>query len=69
MVMSHEGWRKRHPQSQEYELFHRGYQFGVNERDFWEEVSRGLCHRYDLDEETMVALSSTIPAGWPLGKT
>jgi len=34
MVMSHEGWCKRHPQSQEYELLHRGYHLGVNERDF-----------------------------------
>lgn len=56
-LLSHEGWRLRHPQSQEYELvncLHFTWEKGA--RNFWEEASRYVAAHYDL-ENTLVVIN------------
>ena len=56
LLFSHEGWRRRHPASEDYELmggrfYHR---LADPEADFWEEASRYLYRDYDLSHTQVV---------------
>lgn len=64
MMLSHEGWRRRHPRSDEYELVgSRFYQeLADPDTDFWEEASRQLYSIYDLSD-TQVVINGDR-AGW-----
>jgi hypothetical protein len=57
MVVSHEGWRARAPGSNEYELLNKTHYLDLDSKDFWEEASRHLYSRYDIDENVMVVIN------------
>jgi len=63
MLLAYEGWRPRTPGSDEFELVGRTYYCDVDGRDFWEEASRQLYSRYDIDDRTLVVISGDR-AGW-----
>jgi hypothetical protein len=55
LMVAHEGWRPRHPASDEYELT-EPMRFSVDGggMDFWEAASRALYTRYDLTDTLVV---------------
>ena len=57
MVVSHEGWEARSPGSKEHELVHKTHYLDLEPKDFWEEASRHLYSRYDIDESTVVVIN------------
>jgi len=64
LLFSHEGWRRRHPASEDYELIggHFYHRLADPEADFWEEASRYLYRYYDLSH-TQVVINGDR-AGW-----
>src|SRR5690606_24809041 len=54
LAVSHEGWRRRHPRSSEYELVNPRVFCAADAEDFWEEASRDLMRTYDLDRTVVV---------------
>lgn len=55
LVVSHEGWRRRHPGSEEYMLVNPRVFASTDEgEDFWDAASRELLTHYDLDETVVV---------------
>jgi AcrR family transcriptional regulator len=63
VMVAHEGWRPRTPGSSEFELVERTYYGDLSGQDFWEEASRQLYSRYDIDERTLVVINGDR-AGW-----
>lgn len=63
LVVSHEGWRRRHPASEEYELVHpRAFALAAEGEDFWDAASRELMRHYDLEDSVVVINGDR--AGW-----
>lgn len=62
LMTAHEGWRRRHPASEEYELVRRTHftTDGAKE-DFWEGASRALYSRYDLEDTVIVINGDRAP--------
>jgi len=56
LLTVHEGWRRRHPASDEYELVNKRY-FRTQDKDFWEAASRFVYSEYDIDAETVVVIN------------
>lgn len=56
LLTVHEGWRQRHPASDEYELVNKRH-FRTQAQDFWESASRFVYSLYDIDEETVVVIN------------
>ena len=57
MMVTHEGWKARTPSSKEYELVQKTHYLDLDSKDFWEEASRHIYSRYDIDEKTMVVIN------------
>jgi len=59
MIVAHEGWQPKTPGSREYDLIHKTHYLEMDgdSSDFWENASRHLYSRYDIDEETLVVLN------------
>jgi hypothetical protein len=56
--IAHEGWDKRHPSSEEYELVNKSYWKTLeNGETFWESFSRYLYTKYDITEDTHVVIN------------
>ena len=56
--MVHEGWDKRHPQSNEYVLLNKTYTHTLaNGEAFWETFTRDLEQQYDITEDTYVIIN------------
>lgn len=54
-LISHEGWRPRHPRSREYELVNRlHFTWEQGAGEFWEEASRYLAGHYDLENTVVI---------------
>lgn len=53
-IASHQGWRRRHSSSKEYELVNETFFSAHDQDDFWEVASRHIMSRYDIDENVMV---------------
>jgi len=66
--LSHEGWEKRSPGSDEYTLVNPLVNSGVfpSSDAFWETTAAGLSGRYDLEHSTYTVLSGD-GAGWIKG--
>ncbi|MGC7847852.1 ISLre2 family transposase [Desulforudis sp. 1088] len=57
ILVSHEGWERRHPCSNEYMLRNKlHFTWDGRTEEFWEEASRYLVARYDL-ENTLVVIN------------
>lgn len=58
MMVSHEGWRRRTPSSDEYELVNKSnyLETDAESEEFWDNASRHLYSIYDVDEKTMVVI-------------
>src|SRR5699024_10927431 len=54
----HEGWEKKHPGSEEYELRNRSYwhTFETGE-EFWESFSRNLYSQYSITKDTHIVIN------------
>lgn len=54
----HEGWNKKHPGSEEYELDDKSYwhTLGTGE-EFWESFSRHLYKQYSITEDTHIVIN------------
>jgi len=54
----HEGWEKKHPGSEEYELRNKSYwrTLGTGE-EFWESFSRYLYSKYSISEDTYIVIN------------
>jgi hypothetical protein len=48
MMVAHEGWQKKTPASNEYELINKTHYLALDSQDFWENASRHLYSHYDL---------------------
>jgi len=57
MVVVHEGWQKITPGSDEYELVNKTHYLAFDSKDFWDDASRHIYSRYDIDEDTMVIIN------------
>ncbi|MBW8352185.1 ISLre2 family transposase, partial [Bacillus sp. IITD106] len=54
----HEGWAKRHPSSQEYQLKNKSYWHTLDDgQTFWEGFSRYLYNQYDITEDTHIVIN------------
>ncbi|MGE5561511.1 MAG: ISLre2 family transposase [Chloroflexota bacterium] len=53
-VIAHEGWQRRSPGSEEYELVNKTYIHCDSAGDVWEQASRMLFARYDLSDTVVV---------------
>src|SRR5699024_11039767 len=54
----HEGWERRHPSSEEYQLVNKTYYHNLENSDsFWEGLSRQLYEQYDISEETPIVIN------------
>lgn len=54
----HEGWEKRHPSSNDYELKNKSYWETLeNGQVFWEEFSRYLYGKYEITNDTHVVIN------------
>ena len=54
----HEGWRKKHPSSQEYELRNKSFWFSLDSgEEFWESFSRFLYKQYSITENTHIVIN------------
>lgn len=56
LLTVHEGWRRRHPGSQAYELVEKRH-FRTQEKEFWEPASRFVYSIYDVGPETVVVIN------------
>ena len=56
LLTVHEGWKGRHPSSQECELVNKRH-FRTQDADFWEAASRYVYSLYDIDEHTVVIIN------------
>lgn len=56
LLAVHEGWQKRHPASNEYQLTHKRL-FRTQDKEFWEAASRFVYSIYDISSETMVVIN------------
>ena len=56
LLTVHEGWKGRHPSSQECELVNKRH-FRTQDADFWEVASRYVYSLYDIDEHTVVIIN------------
>lgn len=56
LLTVHEGWQRRHPASEEYELVSKR-QFRTQARDFWEAASRFVYSLYDVDKDMTVVIN------------
>ena len=61
-TVAHEGWRRRSPGSNEYELVNKTHVHCGAKGDIWEETSGALSLKYDLSK-TMVVINGDR-AGW-----
>lgn len=57
ILISHEGWEKRHPGSSEKRLKKLSLFSSHDEDEFWEEASRHVMSRYEIDEKTVVVIN------------
>jgi len=54
----HEGWEKKHPSSQEYELRNKSFWFSLDSgEEFWESFSRSLYKQYSITENTHIVIN------------
>src|SRR5690606_37675333 len=63
ILISHEGWEKRHPSSTEKRLKKLSLFSSHDEDEFWEEASRHVLSRYEIDEKTVIVINGDR-AGW-----
>lgn len=59
MMVSHEGWRRRTPSSDEYELVNKSHylETDAESEEFWDNAGRHLYSIYDIGEKTMVVVN------------
>ena len=59
MMLSHEGWEPKTPGSREYDLAEKTHclEVGLDPEEFWEQASRCLYSKYDIDENTLVVIN------------
>src|SRR5699024_7970915 len=49
----HEGWKRKHPSSEEYELRNKSYWYSLEDgENFWELFSRYVYSEYSITEDT-----------------
>lgn len=54
----HEGWRKKHPSSRNYELKNKSYWATLDNHEvFWEEFSRYLYGKYEITKDTQIVIN------------
>lgn len=62
ILVSHEGWERRHPGSKEHNLIHKiHFTWNGKTEDFWEEASRFLAAHYDLENTVVVINGDRAP--------
>jgi len=57
MILAHEEWENRTPGSKEYELLNKTYYASFELEEFWDEASRHLYCKYDIDDDTIVVIN------------
>src|SRR5690606_16064546 len=54
----HEGWEKKHPGSNEYELKNKSYWYSLGTgEEFWESFSRYLYSQYSITKDTHIVIN------------
>jgi hypothetical protein len=54
----HEGWKRKHPSSEEYELRNKSYWYSLEDgENFWELFSRYVYSEYSITEDTPVIIN------------
>ena len=54
----HEGWKKKHPGSKEYELKNKSYWYSLDTGDaFWDSFSRYIYSRYAITKDTPIVIN------------
>jgi len=60
----HEGWRRKHPSSQDYELQDKSFWYSLDTgEEFWEAFSRYVYNRYSITEDTPIIINGDV-APW-----
>ena len=57
VMVTHEGWRPRHPGSKEYELVNPKFFVAHDGEDFWEEASAHVMRNYKIDKDVTVVIN------------
>src|SRR5699024_8472341 len=59
----HEGWKRKHPSSEEYELRNKSYWYSLGDgENFWELFSRYVYSEYSITEESPVIINGDVAA-------
>lgn len=57
MAVTHEGWERLTPGSNDYKLVNKDYHLGVDAEDFWDDVSREMPQSGAIGDDTLVVIN------------